>query len=285
MGHRVPGRPVAALPQLLPPHLHQHPRDGPRHRIRNPADEPRSTVAPPTWATRRTPSCSWCCSSTASPHELESERIRAGEISLADKRAVLQEIWASAPPTRQGLRRLPAAGRADGAVRLHRQPLGQPDPQHLVVRHHLLRPLPGRHFGIHRRGDPQRVPWTVVLPADPRLGQPDRGRLFHVLSGSLSFQIEHHLFPDLPARRYAEIAPQVREICARWGSPATRARCPSSSPPWCGRSSGWRCRGARPSVPPRPPGRLEPAAERRRVVVIGPVERNMSTFETGNRHR
>ena len=29
-------------------------------------------------------------------HELESERIRAGEISLADKRAVLQEIWAKA---------------------------------------------------------------------------------------------------------------------------------------------------------------------------------------------
>ena len=42
-------------------------------------------------------------------------------------------------------------------------------------------------------------------------------RLFHVLSGNLSFQIEHHLFPDLPARRYAEIAPQVREICARYG--------------------------------------------------------------------
>jgi fatty acid desaturase len=43
--------------------------------------------------------------------------------------------------------------------------------------------------------------------------------LFHVLTGNLSHQIEHHLFPDLPARRYPEIATEVREICARYGLP------------------------------------------------------------------
>jgi fatty acid desaturase len=43
------------------------------------------------------------------------------------------------------------------------------------------------------------------------------GRLFHVMSGNLSHQIEHHLFPDLPARRYPEIAEEVREICERYG--------------------------------------------------------------------
>jgi len=43
------------------------------------------------------------------------------------------------------------------------------------------------------------------------------GPMFHLLSGHLSHQIEHHLFPDMPAPRYAEIAPQVREICARYG--------------------------------------------------------------------
>jgi fatty acid desaturase len=43
------------------------------------------------------------------------------------------------------------------------------------------------------------------------------GKLFHILSGNLSHQIEHHLFPTLPARRYAEIAPQVQEICRRYG--------------------------------------------------------------------
>ncbi|HEY0888460.1 MAG TPA: acyl-CoA desaturase [Nocardioides sp.] len=43
------------------------------------------------------------------------------------------------------------------------------------------------------------------------------GRLFHVMTGNLSHQIEHHLFPDLPARRYPEIAEEVREICERYG--------------------------------------------------------------------
>ncbi len=45
------------------------------------------------------------------------------------------------------------------------------------------------------------------------------GRLMHVMSGNLSHQIEHHLFPDLPARRYPEIAVEVREICERYDLP------------------------------------------------------------------
>jgi linoleoyl-CoA desaturase len=47
----------------------------------------------------------------------------------------------------------------------------------------------------------------------------DGGPLFHLLSGNLSFQVEHHLYPDMPSSRYAEIAPRVREICARYGLP------------------------------------------------------------------
>lgn len=42
-------------------------------------------------------------------------------------------------------------------------------------------------------------------------------RWFHLLTGHLSHQIEHHLFPDLPAPRYADIAPRVKDICARYG--------------------------------------------------------------------
>lgn len=45
------------------------------------------------------------------------------------------------------------------------------------------------------------------------------GKLFHVMSGNLSHQIEHHLFPTLPAHRYAEISVEVREICGRYGLP------------------------------------------------------------------
>ncbi len=45
----------------------------------------------------------------------------------------------------------------------------------------------------------------------------DGSRWLHILSGHLSHQIEHHMFPDLPAHRYPEIAVQVREICERYG--------------------------------------------------------------------
>jgi fatty acid desaturase len=43
------------------------------------------------------------------------------------------------------------------------------------------------------------------------------GAVLNTLSGHLSHQIEHHLFPDLPASRYPEIAPRVRALCARYG--------------------------------------------------------------------
>jgi NADPH-dependent stearoyl-CoA 9-desaturase len=42
---------------------------------------------------------------------------------------------------------------------------------------------------------------------------------FHVMSGNLGYQVEHHLFPDMPSTRYGEIAPKVREICERYGLP------------------------------------------------------------------
>ena len=48
--------------------------------------------------------------------------------------------------------------------------------------------------------------------------------LFHLMTGNLSHQIEHHLFPDLPASRYAEIAPEVRAVCERYGLPYLSGR-------------------------------------------------------------
>jgi linoleoyl-CoA desaturase len=42
-------------------------------------------------------------------------------------------------------------------------------------------------------------------------------KLMHIMSGNLSHQIEHHLFPDLPAHRYAELSQEVRAICQRYG--------------------------------------------------------------------
>jgi len=49
----------------------------------------------------------------------------------------------------------------------------------------------------------------------------DGGRLFHIMAGNLSFQIEHHLFPDVPSNRYQEIAPRVRAVCEEYGLPYT----------------------------------------------------------------
>ncbi|MBL0030355.1 MAG: acyl-CoA desaturase [Rhodanobacteraceae bacterium] len=43
------------------------------------------------------------------------------------------------------------------------------------------------------------------------------GRALDLLSGNLSHQIEHHLFPDVPGNRYAAMAVEVRAICARYG--------------------------------------------------------------------
>ena len=40
---------------------------------------------------------------------------------------------------------------------------------------------------------------------------------FHILTGHLSHQIEHHLFPDIPARRYRQIAPKVEAVCQKYG--------------------------------------------------------------------
>ncbi len=47
----------------------------------------------------------------------------------------------------------------------------------------------------------------------------DGGPLFHVMSGNLGYQVEHHLYPDMPSTRYGEIAPKVREICMRYELP------------------------------------------------------------------
>jgi len=48
------------------------------------------------------------------------------------------------------------------------------------------------------------------------------GQMFHLMSGNLSFQVEHHLFPDLPSNRYAEVAPRVQALCERFGIPYNR---------------------------------------------------------------
>ncbi|MDN5762092.1 MAG: acyl-CoA desaturase [Microlunatus sp.] len=51
-------------------------------------------------------------------------------------------------------------------------------------------------------------------------------KAMHFMTGNLSHQIEHHLFPDLPSKRYAEIAPQVEALFDRYGLKYTTGSLP-----------------------------------------------------------
>jgi NADPH-dependent stearoyl-CoA 9-desaturase len=75
------------------------------------------------------------------------------------------------------------------------------------------------HFTEEEIEDETRAEWYLrqVLGAANFEGGP----LLHVLSGNLGFQIEHHLFPDLPSNRYAEIAVDVRALCEKYDLPYT----------------------------------------------------------------
>jgi NADPH-dependent stearoyl-CoA 9-desaturase len=46
------------------------------------------------------------------------------------------------------------------------------------------------------------------------------------MSGNLCYQIEHHLFPDLPSNRYAEISERVKALCEKYDLPYTTGSFP-----------------------------------------------------------
>jgi NADPH-dependent stearoyl-CoA 9-desaturase len=47
------------------------------------------------------------------------------------------------------------------------------------------------------------------------------GPLMAFMSGNLCYQIEHHLFPDLPSNRYAEMSERVQALCEKYDLPYT----------------------------------------------------------------
>jgi len=51
-------------------------------------------------------------------------------------------------------------------------------------------------------------------------------KAMHIMTGNLSYQIEHHLFPDLPSNRYQEIAPKVQDLFERYGLTYTTGSLP-----------------------------------------------------------
>ena len=68
----------------------------------------------------------------------------------------------------------------------------------------------------------------------------------HIMTGNLSYQIEHHLFPDLPSNRYQEIAPQVQALFDKYGLKYTTGPLPRQV------ASAWK-KVVRLSLPNRKP--------------------------------
>jgi NADPH-dependent stearoyl-CoA 9-desaturase len=52
------------------------------------------------------------------------------------------------------------------------------------------------------------------------------GPVMGFMSGNLSYQIEHHIFPDLPSNRLPEISVRVRALCEKYDLPYTTGSLP-----------------------------------------------------------
>ncbi len=75
------------------------------------------------------------------------------------------------------------------------------------------------HFTEEELEDETRAEWYLRQ----MLGSAnfEGGTFLHLMSGQLGYQIEHHLFPDLPSNRYAAISVKVKDICKRYDIPYT----------------------------------------------------------------
>jgi fatty acid desaturase len=153
-------------------------------------------------------------------HELETERIRSGEIRLRDKRDTLDAIWKKT--RRQTLKDYVAFPLLAGPFapfvftgNLTANLMRNVWSYMIIFCGHF--PDGTQEFTVEETKGESRGMWYFrqVLGSANLTG----GKIFHLLSGNLSHQIEHHLFPDMPARRYAEIAPEVQQICERYGIP------------------------------------------------------------------
>ena len=151
-------------------------------------------------------------------HEMETERIRTGEIRLRDKRDTIKAIWKKT--RRQVLKDYVAFPLLAGPFapfvftgNLSANLMRNVWSYMIIFCGHF--PDGTQEFTVEETKDESRGQWYFrqVLGSANLTG----GKIFHLLSGNLSHQIEHHLFPDMPARRYPDIAPEVRKICERYG--------------------------------------------------------------------
>jgi fatty acid desaturase len=154
-------------------------------------------------------------------HDLETERITSGESTLAEKRDMLGDIWRKVRgqtlkdyvlfPILSGPS-FPLVLAGNATANLARNLWSFT----IIFCGHF--PDGTHEFTEEEAANETRGEWYYrqMLGSANLTG----GKLFHVLAGNLSFQIEHHLFPDIPAHRYAEISREVQKIRERYGIPA-----------------------------------------------------------------
>ena len=153
-------------------------------------------------------------------HDVEFERLLSGEKTLAEARPVLKRIrWKA---TRQVLKDYVLWPALAGPFFLYvlaanfvANIIRNVWAYMIIFCGHF--PAGVHHFTLEDVADETRARWYVrQLLGSCNIGG---GKLFHIISGNLSHQIEHHLFPDMPSNRYPEVAPRVRALAVRYGLP------------------------------------------------------------------
>ena len=175
-------------------------------------------------------------------HELETERITAGEISIADKREILEGIWRKTK--RQTLKDyvafpLLSATAAAGAALVRRRGRAAAikagrdafratlaaDFSANVLRNVWAYMIifcghfPDQTYTFSQEEVEDETPGGFYVRQLLGAANIEGSPLFHVISGNLGYQVEHHLYPDMPSTRYGEIAPRVRAICEKYDLP------------------------------------------------------------------
>ena len=72
-------------------------------------------------------------------------------------------------------------------------------------------------FEVEAIDDETRGEWYVRQMLGS--GNISGGPMMHLMTGNLSYQIEHHLYPDMSSNRLSEAAVRVREVCEKYDLP------------------------------------------------------------------
>jgi hypothetical protein len=140
---------------------------------------------------------------------------------------------------------------ADPGGQRHRQRRAQPVVHSIILCGHFPEGVETFEKTLDRGRDPGEWYLRQMLGSANISGS----KALHLMSGNLSHQIEHHLFPDLPSNRYAEIAPKVEALFEKYGlTYLARPLVPQVYSAPGTRSSGSRCptAGSRPPTPRTP---------------------------------